>query len=351
MKKEINLIGMVRTLWAAKRPLVTFGIIFFIMGVVVAFNTPKSYTSTVVLAPEISSGMGLSDGISSLASMVGVDLSSGSTVDAIYPAIYPDILASTDFITGLFDIPVTTSLDDKVETKTYVEHLTQDGKVPFYDYPKIWLRKLINPKVEQFDAKAELDPLHLSRPQYDLCEQIKSSIECIIDPQTNVISISVGDLDPQVAADVADTVQNRLQQYILVYRTQKARQDLDYTLSLLDEAKAEYDKAQLEYANYTDAHKNSILQAYITRQEELESEMELKHGIYTQIAQQTQMARAKVQERTPAFTIIQRASVPVIPSSTPRIIRVLSYVFMGMMFNAIWVLVIKRKKYALNHEA
>ena len=39
--------------------------------------------------------------------------------------------------------------------------------------------------------------------------------------------------------------------------------------------------------------------------------MQLKYNAYTQVYEQLQLSRAKVQERTPAFTIVQSASVPV----------------------------------------
>lgn len=44
--------------------------------------------------------------------------------------------------------------------------------------------------------------------------------------KTSVISISVMDQDPMVAAILADTLQSRLQQYITEYRTKKQKQIL-----------------------------------------------------------------------------------------------------------------------------
>ena len=78
-----------------------------VLGLIVAINTPKEYTSTAVLAPEMSSGgLGISSSLEDMASTFGFDLGSKGQMDAIYPEIYPDVFASTDFVRNLFDFPV-----------------------------------------------------------------------------------------------------------------------------------------------------------------------------------------------------------------------------------------------------
>ena len=63
----------------------------------------------------------------------------------------------------------------------------------------------------------------------------------------------------------------------------------------------------------------------------LESEMQLKYNIYQQVAEQRQLAVAKVQERTPAFTIIQEATVPVKHSNTPKIVTLTIWIILGFL--------------------
>ena len=65
--------------------------------------------------------------------------------------------------------------------------------------------------------------------------------------------------------------------------------------------------------------------------------------MYNQIAQQLQAVQAKEQERTPAFSTIQEASVPLKASSTPRSFIVLIYAFLGIFCDVLWVLFIKDK--------
>jgi uncharacterized protein involved in exopolysaccharide biosynthesis len=59
--------------------------------------------------------------------------------------------------------------------------------------------------------------------------------------------------------------------------------------------------------------------------------MQLKYHIYQQVVEQLQLAKAKVQERTPAFTIIESASVPIKHSSRPKVFTLAIWMFLGFM--------------------
>ena len=186
-----------------------------------------------------------------------------------------------------------------------------------------------------------INPFHLTKEQEGICGAIRNAISCMIDKKTSVITISVTDYDAQIAAVLADTLQHRLQDYIIDYRTKKARIDLDYYEKLYRESKSAYNKAQRTYAAYADANQDAQLQAFIAKRDELENEMQIKFNVYSQMVTQVQNAQAKVQEKTPAFTIIQSATIPNRASSTPRSIVVLGFIFLGFFANAIWILYLK----------
>ena len=103
----------------------------------------------------------------------------------------------------------------------------------------------------------------------------------------------------------------RLQNYVTNYRTNKARQDFGFQKGLFERKKKEYEIAQENYAKFSDANKNIILQSYRAEQVRLENEMNLAYQVYTSVAQQLQIAEAKVQEITPVYTIVEPATIPV----------------------------------------
>lgn len=334
--KEIDVLALVLKVLKDRKSLAAFVVAFAIIGVVYALAQQKEYTASVTLAPEMSS-MGMSQSISDIAGAIGMDLGGKQSVDAIYPEIYPDVFASNDFILKLFDLPVTY----KGVKKTYYEHLKADPKTPFYNKPMKWLGSLFAPKDTTARAGRKLDPFRLTKEQNGICNAIRANIACELNKATNVITISVTDIDPEIAACLSDTLQHRLQDYITLYRTKKARNDLEYSRKINAEARAQYERARQVYAAYCDANTDVQLMSFQSKMEDLENDMQLKFNNYSSTAQQVQKAEAKVQENTPVFTVLQAASVPLIPSGMPRSMMVIIFVMLGVACDVVWVLVLK----------
>lgn len=328
---NINVFDVIAILKADVKKLVIFAIIGAVAGIVVAFSIPKTYKSTVVLAPE-ESGTGFMGSISSLASLVGMDMKLGKTGDAIYPEIYPDVMGSTDFLVGLFSVPVTTK--DKSYSADYATYLEKKTKSPWWDYPKTLLFQAIK-KIKggggaPYTPGKKIDPFQLSKDQYDLMLGISGNISCSVDKKTNVITITVTDQDPYIAACMADTVTSRLQRLITDYRTKKSREDVEYLKGIQAESLVKYKNAQGNYSAYVESHRNSSLESINQMQEKLMSDMDMAQNIYTTVSEQLELAKAKVQEKTPAFTTIQSASVPVKHSNTPKIVILALFVFLAI---------------------
>ena len=332
--KEIDVIGICKILLSQWRFILKVAVSSTVIGIVVALNIQKHYTTEVILAPEISSGgLGLSASLSDMASSFGIDIGTMPQMDALYPEIYPDIFASTDFIINLFDIPVKQEKDST--TKTYRDHLLQDSKTPFWRYPLVLIGTLFK---EKSSTTEKFNPFNLSRDDELLCEAIRGSINCQIDKKTSVITIRMTDIDRQVSAIMADTLLSRLQSYITNYRTSKARNDLKQYEKFCAQSKQEYLDCQQKYASFSDSHLKSLFQSTNSRLEELENEMNLKYQAYSQMEQQVRMAKTRVQEVTPAFTVIQNATVPNRASSTPRTLIVVLYMFLGCVGACFWTL-------------
>ena len=103
-------------------------------------------------------------------------------------------------------------------------------------------------------------------------------------------------------------------------------------------------KARQQYASYADANQELVLQTYKTKQDDLENDMQLKYNAYTQVYEQLQLSRAKVQERTPAFTIVQSASVPVKHSNKSKLMVMTLFMFLGGSLRLIVLMWKKRKE-------
>lgn len=336
--KEIDIIGVARKALDERRLLFITLFVSAVVGIVVALNRDRLYTARVTMAPEMSGGgLGMGGDLASMASSFGFDLGGKGSMDAIYPQLYPAVVASNEFVLSLFDVPVHLKSTD--ENKTYIEHVVQDYRMAFWEYPGYWMRQLIAKfsAPDPYAGKAGIDPFRLSRKQEGIVDGIRGLIVCLIDQQTSVITIEMTDIDPEVAAIMADTVQHRLQDYITDYRTKKARQDVDYYSELVKTSRAEYEAARDEYVAYSDTHQGASLGAFTTRLEELENLMQLRYNVYQQMVAQQQTAQGKVQERTPAYTIIESSTVPNRPSSLPKLYTLAFFIILGMGWHTVWV--------------
>jgi len=316
--------------------------ISIVVGLIIAFSIPKNYKSSIELAPETSSNNMLSS-ISSLASMVGLYSDANPNGDAIYPEIYPDMISSNEFIVSLFDLNVK-SLDGEINT-TYYDYLKSYQKTTWWSIPLHWLTRFLLPNDDTSGTNIgdKINPYRLSRRQFGLVSATRGNMRCMVDKKTNVISLEFKAQDPLIAATMVDSVKNKLQLFITRYRTNKARNDLEYMERLFTESKQDYDLARQQYARFSDANTDVILQSVNSKREDLENNMQLKYNIYTQVTQQLQLAKAKLQESTPAFTVIQGASVPVKSCNIKKIYILALFIIMGFIVKMI-VLTIQHRK-------
>jgi LPS O-antigen subunit length determinant protein (WzzB/FepE family) len=85
-------------------------------------------------------------------------------------------------------------------------------------------------------------------------------------------------------------------------------------------------------------HQNVILQAVISERDQLENDMALKLTKYQTISGQLENAKAKVQEQTPAFTVIKSPTVPVKPAGPKRMIFVAFMLILATLGATVWYL-------------
>lgn len=338
-QEEIDLLELALKVWGERKFVLKACGYAVLIGLVIAFSIPREYTANAMIAPELSDNK-TTGGLSSLAAMAGFNLNATSTADAIYPDLYPDIVTSTPFITGLFNVQVK-DLDEEVDTTLYC-YLNEHQRVPWWTLitsaPFKALGWVISLFTEEEKEDAILDPFHLTKEEVDIAKELSERITVSVDKKTGVTTLSVTMQDARISACLTDTVVRRLQDYITEYRTTKARQDFQFQEKLFERKKKEYEKAQENYAKFADANKNIILLSYRAEQERLENEMRLAYQVYTSVAQQLQMAEAKVQEITPVYTIIEPATIPIKASKPRKTLMLLGIVFLTGLCCVSWIL-------------
>lgn len=334
---EIDIIGLLRKLLQDWRIVMKFVLVFAVLGVVSVITRTKEYRTDVVLAPE-TSGSELSGLMDSFGNLIGSSFGKSSS-DAIYPELYPNIFTSSTFLIDLFDVPVVHKKSGK--TMSYYTYLKTAYKPGITAYPKIWIAKFMALFKEKEMNTGSFNPFHLTKEQTNICNLMRRNIQCVVDQRTSLITVSVMDVDNVVAATIADTVTAKLQKYIIDYRTQKIRHDLEYINEMYVQAQKEYFDVQEEYVKFAEANMNVVKASQKARLDNLNNEMQLKSNLYSSMAQQLQLARQRLQERTPAFMTIQPAVVSLEPTGMSSMVRLFVFCFFGGIVGAAWSLYVR----------
>ena len=337
---EIDLIGILRKIIGIRKTIYKAAGIGLVVGIIVAISIPKQYTVGVTLSPEMGGSKG--GGLSGLAaSFLGSGVSMNEGTDALNASLSADIVSSTPFLLELSTMKIP-ALEG--ETMTLSVYLDEESS-PWWSYV-IGLPGMVIGGVKSLfteeesesvpSDKANLGTIELSKKESEKIEALKKKILASVDKKTSMTTVSVTLQNPKVAAVVADSVVRKLQEYIIDYRTTKAKEDCLYLERLFKERQQEYYDAQKKYADYMDSHDNIILQSVRAEQERLQNDMSLAYQVYSQVANQLQVARAKVQEEKPVFAVVEPAVIPLYPSGTSRKIYVLASIFLSVCIVISW---------------
>ena len=337
-EQEIDIMELISKLWKRRKTLLIWCAVGAVLGLVIGFSIPKTYSAFAVLAPETEESMG--SGVSSIASMMGVSLD--NSVDAINFQLFPDIVSSTPFIYSLFDLPVETA-DGELKT-TLLDYMLGHQKSAWWSYVvsapfKLtgWVKSWFA-KEEEPDPNAPLDMYNLPKKERGVVGFFAENIIVEMDKKTGKTTISLEMQDPLVVTTVLNAVLEDLKDYTSEYRTSKARQDVENLSVICGQRRQEYYATQQAYARYTDANKNVILQSAQAERDRLQQEMNLAFQVYSQVATQLEAARIKEQEAKPVFAIVQPPVVPLEKSAPSKIKYLFIFTFLAGCCAAAWVL-------------
>jgi uncharacterized protein involved in exopolysaccharide biosynthesis len=339
---EIGILQFVKYLWEGRRLIIKTTIVFMILGFLIALFTPKQYTATSVMVPQLGDGTAQFGGLSSIAAIAGFnfDISSRSELS---PSLYPKVVESVTFLKELMEIEVTFSnLKDPVNLYDY---FTEVKKPTVFDYIKKYtislpgtISKAIKYEKEETTSHGNTELLSISEKEKNVIKLLSKLISINVNEKEGYISLATNLSEPLAAAEFADKTQKLLQRYITEYKIEKAKADLDFVQQRYDEKKAEYEKAQENLAKFRDQNKNVATAVAKTEEERLSSEYQLAYSVLSELAKQLENYKIKVKEDTPVFIAINPVTIPYERTKPNRKVIVLVWTFIGGFMGVVIVL-------------
>ena len=332
---QIDWMGLIAKFLKGWKLILAATVLFAALGIVLVVCRKPEFKVTVTLAPESQrAGTATAGGISS---MLGMGGNAGVySSDALNISLVSDICRSTPFLTGLFPVELTPSepAPEGPESITVLEYMYKASRPT--GIKKLWRTIRGKKDAPITDRDTIVDISRLNYKQRGAVRALGETISASFNGGSGLTKITVVMDDPLMAAQLADTVCRRLQDYLVRYKTQKATADYEYYVKITEEARENMIKAQSAYAASVDNDRNIILQSVNTRRERLRQEAELTRQLYVQMAQRRDLARAKIQEEKPIFAVVQPSAVPGGPSNgQKKVIFLLA--FLGFFLSSLWV--------------
>ncbi len=335
---EIDLIALLKTVFLARRFVVKTTILFAVFGVILALISPVKYSASSTFVPQLSEGR-TNSSIGGLASLAGINLSAimGSQPQDIPPSLYPQIAESIPYQLALLEAKVGSN---GTSFRNYI--LDQNGGVailPLLKKYTIGLPGLLFNKKKDNNEPTDSSLFQVSEEDKDLFAFVAQVLSIEVDEQEGLVSISVELADRMVAAQLAQAATDLLQSNIIAFKSQSARNNLDFIERQYESKRQEFEQIQDSIAIFKDQNLNITSSLYQNQLSRLESQFTVTSSVFQELAGQVEQAKIQVNKDTPIFTIIEPVSVPLERSKPKRSRMVIIWTFLGGLFSVGWILV------------
>ena len=138
--------------------------------------------------------------------------------------------------------------------------------------------------------------------------------------------------EPYVSAEMNTLVLNKVVDYVVAYKTDKQRQNLEFIQERAKEAEQRFKESQLRLATFIDSNQGLVTATARTREQQLQAEFDLTFNIYSAMAQELEQTKIQLKKETPLFSDFEPVTVPLTKSepSVPGII--IKYIVLGGVF-------------------
>ena len=335
---EIDLIALLKTVFFARRFVIKTTMLFAVLGVILAGFSPIKYTASATFVPQLSEGQTNSP-LGGIASLAGINLSAiiGSQPQDISPSLYPQIAESIPYRLALLEAKVGSN---DTSFRDYI--LAQSGGLailPLLKKYTIGLPGLLLNKQTEDNETLYNTLYQITEEDNDLFEFLAQVVSIEVDDQEGLVSISVELADRMVAAQLAQAATNLLQSNIIAFKSQSARNNLDFIERQFESKRKEFEEVQDSIAVFKDQNLNITSTLYQNQLTRLESKFTVTSSVFQELAGQVEQAKIQVNKDTPIFTIIEPVSVPLERSKPKRTMMVIISTFLGIVFSVGWVLV------------
>ncbi len=339
-KKLIDFIELLKSLWLRKILFAKIVFGFILVGVLISLVSPVVYTSHTTFVTQISDKNNLNNSqYSELASLAGLDLNSKSSVDNyISPLVYSKIIDSDEFSMELINEKIYFTNGEALTIKEYI--LSEPSSFNILGFIYKYTIGLVNFDTNDENISDQFIKEYniINKIDYSVIQTFKQKFSIETNSKDGYIKVTAEDKNAFISTQYAKLVTRNLQSSIISLRTNKIKEQLDYSREQYEEKKDEFEKLQNSLAEFKDANKNISTAVFLSELQKLESEFQLQKNILMSLASEYNNNKIKLNKDTPIFSVLDEVSVPNQRSKPKRGQIVIIYMFIGIVFSIVFIL-------------
>lgn len=338
--------------------------IFLIIGILVASTSPLEYEAEAqILSEEGGTQNTTLGGLAGLAGLAGIALPQGSNQTlALSPDMYPTIASSQPFLMNLMEERF--YFQEKNREMTLFEYFSEERSGHIFTKSFNFLRSIPARFFALFERKKEWKIPERIRSQTDSIDVAKPRIISLtheqryvmgqlepridIEAKGKIITVKVKMPEPYLSAELNTVVLKNVIDYVTRYKTEKQKNNLSFIEDRTKEAEEKFKQSQLRLAIFKDSNQGVVTQTALTREEQLQAELNLAFNLYNTLAQELEQTRIRLKKETPLFTEFEPVTVP-LQKAEPNIPKtILLYTGLGIVLGFLVVVLSIASAYRKN---
>ena len=335
----IDLIYHVKKVWGGRKLIIKLVSVFFVIGCIVALRSPIIYESHTTFVPQISDKNDSSyKGLGSLASLAGITLAaeaSSSLDNYVNPLLYSRIVESEEFSINLLKEELIDLNEDRFSIKDYMLVDKKSSNIISF-IKKYTIDLLMSSKTEEeeeVNSKLLENYNFISKVDYGLVNAFKGKFSIEPNVKEGYIKVKASDKNAFISTQLVKLITKNLQSKIIFLRTEKIREEVNYSKEQYEQKEVEFGTLQNNLAEFKDSNKNISTAKFRSKLQKLESEYMLQQNILMTLANQYNTNKIKLNKDTPIFSVLDEVSVPNERSSPKRKKIVFIYMFLGVIIS------------------
>ena len=348
---EISLIDLIKVLWDGRKKIIICTGLFFLLGLFIFLFSERQFESEAILIHEDQQQESQAQRL--LQQFGGFGGGGAQQAPGVIPSsLYPRIMESADFMLAVvtheveFKEPEASMTALTYFNEYYEPPMTERTadflvdytiKLPITVYRGVRGLFSSRPEFEELPEEILRDErfLDLTREERRAISFMRDRMELEQDGNLNTFKVQMP--DARAAAELNEFIIDQIQEYVIDYRIQKYRENLEFVERQKEQARERYEEAQLELARFNDRNVNITTSVARTQQEDLQNRRNITYNVYNNLAQELEQSRIRLQEETPVFNVLQRPNLPHEIGGVTPLLLVLP-IFLGAFFGIFLVL-------------